>query len=62
MFTRVSLGVLAGTILGLVLGFGAGAYVFCLYDGEQCGLGGCFTAPIGALAGGFAGGFIAKRR
>jgi hypothetical protein len=62
---RIVLGVLAGLLVGGFVGYMLGVYFACsLFDlGNLCGLLGVFvTGPLGALGGGIAGGFAARRR
>jgi hypothetical protein len=63
---RTASAVVAGLVLGGLLGYLAGAYLACevFYGGSNlCGLVGVFiSGPLGAVGGGVGGWFAARRR
>jgi hypothetical protein len=62
---RMALSVVAGLVMGGLLGYLAGAYLACevFYRGSNlCGLVGVFvTGPFGSVAGGIAGWLLSRR-
>lgn len=63
---RIVFGIIIGLLVGGFVGYMVGIYVACELipnPGNLCGLVGVFiTGPLGAIGGGFAGGFLSRKR